>query len=437
MFAPTRCSDFALDHPPRSSRQKTFLPLATRTVFRPPRLARWTISIAAIALVSALVSGLATAAGGEQHKIYDYSQAILSPDADAVDHNTTRSNRISSAAAPESFELACAMRCEVGGWRIEVAESSTTNDAIVAFRPQDTIYTHGLPLYQPGDTYIADATAADGYFVNHPGAPASPIVGEVYERYGASPFSAEVYTTPLDDGGLSFCEPDPLTGQAPFDFLLDNLELHGSADPANLPLACEDHHGIDSYEVVSGPGEPTRGDSAAACKERGGVWVVSNGIGFCFEHLEGLPERLEPMDEGEDPVLEPPSTGGGGPGSEHLGNLYSINRNTDQSAGNADAPAGDGPDPRDERQSANSVPSRGNGGSLIQLVTLRPEKLERTAASGGGGTGDDIETGYSHVNSRGQTYRGDGPSGPDIGPDIARGEPLRGSITVNIINPKE
>ena len=106
--------------------------------------------------------------------------------------------------------------------------------------------------------------------------------------------------------------------------------------------------------------------------------------------MESLPaEELERMDEVE-LVFEPPSNGGGGPGSEHLGNLYSINQNTDQSAGNADAPAG-------------------------------------------GGTGDDIDTAYSHTNSRGQTYRGDGPSGPEI----ARGEPLRGTFTVNIINPKE
>ena len=386
MLPPTRCSGSSLDHTVRSLRRRTSPPLATRTRFSPLRLAQWALFVAFFALFA----GQAAAGGGEQHKIYDYSQAIVSPDANAVDHNTTRSNRKTYAAAPPSFELACAMRCEVGGWRIEVAESSTTNDAIVAFRPQDTIYTHGLPLYQPGDTYIAHATAADGYFVNHPGAPASPIVGEVYERYGASPFSAEVYTTPLDDGGLSFCEPDALTGQAPFDFLLDNLELHGAADPANLPLTCEDHDGIDPYEVVSGPGEPTRGDSAAACKERGGAWVVSNGIGFCFEYMESLPaEELERMDEVE-LVFEPPSNGGGGPGSEHLGNLYSINQNTDQSAGNADAP-------------------------------------------GGGGTGDDIEAGYSHVNSRGQTYRGDGPSGPGI----ARGEPLRGSFTVNLINPKK
>ena len=385
MLPPTRCSGSSLDHTVRSLRRRTSPPLATRTRFSPLRLAQWALFVAFFALFAGQA-----AAGGEQHKIYDYSQAIVSPDANAVDHNTTRSNRKTYAAAPPSFELACAMRCEVGGWRIEVAESSTTNDAIVAFRPQDTIYTHGLPLYQPGDTYIAHATAADGYFVNHPGASASPIVGDVYERYGASPFSAEVYTTPLDDGGLSFCEPDLLTGQAPFNFLLDRLELHGSADPANLPLACEDHDGIDPYEVVSGPGEPTRGDSAAACKERGGAWVVSNGIGFCFEYMESLPaEELERMDEVE-LVFEPPSNGGGGPGSEHLGNLYSINQNTDQSAGNADAP-------------------------------------------GGGGTGDDIDTAYSHTNSRGQTYRGDGPSGPEI----ARGEPLRGTFTVNIINPKE
>ena len=389
MLPPTRCSGSSLDHTVRSLRRRTSPPLATRTRFSPLRLAQWALFVAFFALFAGQA-----AAGGEQHKIYDYSQAIVSPDANAVDHNTTRSNRKTNAAAPQSsepsFELACAMRCEVGGWRIEVAESSTTNDAIVAFRPQDTIYTHGLPLYQPGDTYIAHATAADGYFVNHPGASASPIVGDVYERYGASPFSAEVYTTPLDDGGLSFCEPDLLTGQAPFNFLLDRLELHGSADPANLPLTCEDHDGIDPYELISGPGEPTRGDSAAACKERGGAWVVSNGIGFCFEYMESLPaEELERMDEVE-LVFEPPSNGGGGPGSEHLGNLYSINQNTDQSAGNADAP-------------------------------------------GGGGTGDDIDTAYSHTNSRGQTYRGDGPSGPEI----ARGEPLRGTVTVNIINPKE
>ena len=52
--------------------------------------------------------------------------------------------------------------------------------------------------------------------------------------------------------------------------------------------------------------------------------------------------------------------------------------------------------------------------------------------SPGVGTGDDIVTAYSHTNSRGQTYRGEGPSGPDV----SRGENLRGSVTVNFVNVK-
>ena len=430
MLAPARCSDFALNHPPRFSRQKTFLALATRTVFRPPRLARWTLSIAAIALVSALVSGLAAAGGGEQHKIYDYSQAIVSPDANAVDHNTTRSNRMSSAAAPQSFELACAMRCEVGGWQIEVSEASSSDDAILAFRPQDTIYTHGLPLYQPGDTYIAQATAADGYFVNHPGARATPIVGDVYERYGASGFPSVVYTSPLDDGGLSFCEPDPMTGQAPFDFLLDTLELNGFADPATLPLACEDHDGINAYAPGSGFGEPTRGSDGPLQQpvlllpEK----LVRTGLGG-----DGEIPGIVVLDGGGDGCLQGGEVGGGGTG-DGIETAFSHVNSRGQTAfleSPADPIGGGG---------SGCLPGiiildGGGSGCLQGIIILHGggDGCLQGGEVGGGGTGDGIQTGFSHVNSRGQTAFLESPS--DL--DVARGEPLRGSFTVNVINPKE
>ena len=71
-----------------------------------------------------------------------------------------------------------------------------------------------------------------------------------------------------------------------------------------------------------------------------------------------------------------------------------------------------------------------------RFVRKRPpcncSQIPDEGSPGGGGTGDDIVTAYSHTNSRGQAYRGEGPSGPDV----SRGENLRGSVTVNFINVK-
>ncbi len=208
--------------------------------------------------------------------VYDKDAAQIAAEAmssigNAVDHNTTRSNRRTASAGShettrsnrgnvvvgsEAFALACELHCESGGWRIEVSESLASNDAVLGFQPQDTIYTLGADLYQPGDHYITHATAADGYFVNYPGEAPTAIVGPVYERYGPSPQPSSVYTPPIDDGGISFCNPDPATGAAPLTSLLDILEIEGIADTETLPLSCEDHTGIEAYAKDPNAGTP-------------------------------------------------------------------------------------------------------------------------------------------------------------------------------------
>jgi len=221
------------------------------------------------------------------------STAGVANAAEAVNHNSSRSNRGTVVGGSEAFALACELHCETGGWRIEVSESLTSNDAVLGFQPQDTIYTLGADLYQPGDHYITHATAADGYFVNYPGEAPTAIVGPVYERYGPSPQPSSVYTPPIDDGGISFCDPDPATGAAPLTSLLDILEIEGIADTETLPLACEDHTGIEAY--AKDPNSGTPGEARGAIELMIVVAIIDPmmGGGDTTESLTLLPERVE------------------------------------------------------------------------------------------------------------------------------------------------
>jgi len=233
--------------------------------------------------------------------------AGLANAAEAVNHNSSRSNKGTVVGGPEAFALACELHCETGGWRIEVSESLTSNDAVLGFQPQDTLYTLGADLYQPGDHYITHATAADGYFVNYPGEAPTAIVGPVYERYGPSPQPSSVYTPPIDDGGISFCDPDPATGAAPLTSLLDILEIEGIADTETLPLACEDHTGIEAYEKDPNAGTPGETRSAIELMVVVSILSADEVAHDTSESLTLLPGRIEldPATESSDMTPRP------------------------------------------------------------------------------------------------------------------------------------
>jgi len=225
----------------------------------------------------------------------------------ADDHNTTRSNRSTVVGGPEPFALACELHCETGGWRIEVSESLASDNAVLGFQPQDTIYTLGADLYQPGDHYITHATAADGYFVNYPGEAPTAIVGPVYERYGPSPQPSSVYTPPIGDDGFSFCDPDPTTGAAPLTSLLDILEIEGIADTETLPLACEDHTGIEAYAKDPNAGPPGETRSAIELMIVVAILSADEVAHDTSESLTLLPGRVEldPATESSDMTPRP------------------------------------------------------------------------------------------------------------------------------------
>ena len=273
MHSRARCSDPSLTRIPVPSRSRHIHPLLSRIAHT---------GLLLTALLLATTAGIANAVDAVDHNTTRSNrQTALADDhnttrsnrhtamADdhnttrsnrhtvlADDHNTTRSNRSTVVGGPEPFALACELHCETGGWRIEVSESLASDNAVLGFQPQDTIYTLGADLYQPGDHYITHATAADGYFVNYPGEAPTAIVGPVYERYGPSPQPSIVYTPPIGDDGLSFCDPDPTTGAAPLTSLLDILEIEGIANTETLPLACEDHTGIEAYAKDPNAGTP-------------------------------------------------------------------------------------------------------------------------------------------------------------------------------------
>jgi len=136
----------------------------------------------------------------------------------------------------EIFVPACEMRCEVDGWKITVAKSLTSNNAIIKFISAPTIYTFGSALWNDFfDVEVAIGTGSDGWCVNFPTAAPDPIIGPVYQREGASSYSHVVVAGPLDESGLGFCAADPMTGEAPIDYLLDVLEIYGGADAEYLP----------------------------------------------------------------------------------------------------------------------------------------------------------------------------------------------------------
>jgi len=154
-------------------------------------------------------------------------------DSDLHPHDTL----VGAETGGEIFVPACEMRCEVDGWKIKVLESLTTSNAIIQFIPVPTIYTFGSALWDDFyDIEVAIGTGSDGWCVNFPTAAPDPIIGPVYQRSGLSSYGSMVIAGPLDDGGLSFCAADPMTGEAPIDYLLDVLEDHAHTNTEHLPL---------------------------------------------------------------------------------------------------------------------------------------------------------------------------------------------------------
>lgn len=279
MHSLARCSD--------PSPTRTLVPSRSRRIHS--LLSR--IAHAGLLLSALLLVGTAGLASGAEKRLR--VEALVPDTVKAVDHNTTRSNKGISGGSSETFALACELHCETGGWRIEVSESMASDDAVLGFWPEDTIYTLGADLYQPGDSYITLATAADGYLVNYPGEAPTAIVGPVYERYGPSPQPSIVYAPPIDDGGISFCDPDPATGSAPLTSLLDILESEGIADTETLPLACEDHTRIEAYAKDPNAGTPGETRSAIELMIVVALLPASGVAHDTTESLTLLPERIE------------------------------------------------------------------------------------------------------------------------------------------------